>query len=152
MNEKGLLTKRDLIENIALRTQDLGINRLILDYINLADNPFRNIFSLYLCIKKLDSPMLADISEKINTNSELFKAIKKVLYVSGEWSALADFYLLETFRDTTANLFTVTDICNTYTNFIRKYTQSNRTVTITMSDSLYGVVCEVSTLYIERMV
>lgn len=147
----NILTKRDLIENILTRTEDLGIDKLLHDFIVSSKNSFDHVFSLYLCIEKLASPMLADVPKTITTRKELYKTLKQVLYVSGEWSALSDFYFIMNFRDVTANKFTVTTVCQTETNFIRKYVQNNRTVTITLSDSLYAVVCDVSTLYIERM-
>lgn len=147
----NILAKRDLIENILTSIEGLGISKLLNEFINLDKNTFDNIFSLYLCIEKLDSPMLADVSKEITTRKDLYKTLKQVLYVSGKWSALADFFFIMNFRDVTANKFTVTTVCQTDTNFIRKYVQNNRTVTITLSDSLYAVVCDVSTIYIERM-
>lgn len=149
--KNNIITKRDLIENILIRTEDLGINKLLNEFIVLGKNTCDHTFSLYLCIEKLASPMLKDVPKEITTRKELYKAIKQVLYVSGEWSALSDFYFLMNFRDVTANQFTVTTVYQTDTNFIRKYVQNNRTVTITLSDSLYAVCCDVSTLYIERM-
>lgn len=146
-----ILCKRDLIENILSSTEDLGISKLLNEFITFHKNKCDNIFSLYLCIEKLASPMLADVPPTITTRKELYKTLKQVLYVSGKWSALSDFYFIMNFRDVTANKFTVTTVCETDTNFIRKYVQNNRTVTITLSDSLYAIVCDVSTLYIERM-
>lgn len=146
-----ILSKRDLIENILTSTEEIGISKLLNEFITLHKAICDTTFSLYLCIEKLDSPMLADVPPTITTRKELYKTLKKVLYVSGKWSALADFYFTMNFRDITANKFTVTTVCKTDTNFIRKYVQNNRTVTITLSDSLYAIVCDVSTLYIERM-
>nr|DAL06093.1 MAG TPA: hypothetical protein [Caudoviricetes sp.] len=148
---KNILTKRDLIENILTRTEDLGISKLLSEFIVDGKNNCDNIFSLYLCIERLASPMLADVPSAITTRKDLYKVLKQVLYVSGEWSALADFFFLTNFRDLTSYQFTVTTVCQTDTNFIRKYVQNNRTVTITLSDSLYAIVCDISTLYIERM-
>lgn len=146
-----ILTKRDLVENILTTTEDLGISKLLTEFLTYGKNNCDNVFSLYLCIEKLDSPMLANVPSTIRSRKELYKTLKQVLYVSGKWSALADFYFFMNFRDITANQFTATTVCETDTNFIRKYVQNNRTVTITLSDSLYAVVCDVSTLYIERM-
>ena len=146
-----ILTKRDLFENILTSTEDLGISKLLTEFLKYGKNNCDNVFSLYLCIEKLDSPMLANVPPAISSRKELYKTLKQVFYVSGKWSALADFYFLMNFRDITANQFTVTTVCETDTNFIRKYVQNNRTVTITLTDSLYAVVCDVSTLYIERM-
>ena len=148
---KNILTKRDLIENILTRTEDLGISKLLSEFIVDGKNTCDNIFSLYLCIEKLASPMLANVPSTITSRKELYKTLKKVLYVSGKWSALADFYFIMNFQGVTSSKFTVTTVCQTDTNFIRKYVQDNRTVTVTLSDSLYAVVCDVSTLYIERM-
>lgn len=146
-----ILTKRDLVENILTSTEDLGISKLLTEFLTYGKNNCDNVFSLYLCIEKLDSLMLANVPSTIRSRKELYKILKQVLYVSGKWSALADFYFLMNFRDITASQFTKTTVCETDTNFIRKYVQNNRTVTITLSDSLYAVVCDVSTLYIERM-
>lgn len=146
-----ILCKRDLIENILTSTVDLGIHKLLNEFITLHKTNCDNTFSLYLCIEKLSSPMLAGVPPTITTRKELYKTLKKVLYVSGKWSALADFYFIMNFRDLTADKFTITTACQSDTNFIRKYVQNNRTVTITLSDSLYAIVCDVSTLYIERM-
>ena len=146
-----ILTKRDLFENILTSTEDLGISKLLTEFLKYGKNNCDNVFSLYLCIEKLASPMLANVPPAISSRKELYKTLKQVFYVSGKWSALADFYFLMNFRDITANQFTVTTVCETDTNFIRKYVQNNRTVTITLTDSLYAVVCDVSTLYIERM-
>ena len=146
-----ILTKRDLVENILTSAEDLGISKLLNEFLTYGKNDCDNVFSLYLCIEKLDSPMLANVPPTIRSRKELYKTIKQVLYVSGKWAALADFYVFMNFRDITANQFMVTTVCETDTNFIRKYVQNNRTVTITLSDSLYAVVCDVSTLYIERM-
>ena len=136
---------------ILTSTEDLGISELLTEFLTYGKNKCDNVFSLYLCIEKLDSPMLAIVPSKIRTRKELYKILKQVLYVSGKWSALSDFYFFMNFRDITANQFTVTNVCETDTNFIRKYVQNNRTVTITLSDSLYAVVCDVSTICIERM-
>nr|DAG58203.1 MAG TPA: hypothetical protein [Caudoviricetes sp.] len=146
-----ILTKRDLVENILTSTEDLGISKLLAEFLTYGKNNCDNIFSLYLCIEKLASPMLSKVPKTITSRKELYKTLKQVFYVSGKWLALADFYFLMNFRDITANQFTVTTVYETDTNFIRKYVQNNRTVTITLSDSLYAVVCDVSTLYIERM-
>lgn len=148
---KNILSKRDLIENILTSTEGLGISKLLSEFIVDGKNKCDNIFSLYLCIEKLSSPMLADVPPTITTRKDLYKTIKQVLYVSGEWSALADFFFLTNFRDLMSCQFTVTTVCQTDTNFIRKYVQGNRTVTITLSDSLYAVICDISTIYIERM-
>ena len=148
--KKIILTKRDLIENILTSTEDLEISKLLTEFLN-GKNNCDNVFSLYLCIEKLASPMLANVPPTISSRKELYKTLKQVLYVSGKWLALADFYFFMNFRDLTANQFTVTTVCQTDTNFIRKYVQNNRTVKITLSDSLYAIVCDVSTLYIERM-
>lgn len=146
-----ILTKRDLVENIITSTEDLGISKLLTEFLTYGKNNCDNIFSLYLCIEKLASPMLAKVPKTITSRKELYKTLKQVFYVSGKWSALADFYFFMNFRNVTSNKFTVTSVCQTDTNFIRKYVQNNRIVTITLSDSLYAVVCDVSTLYIERM-
>lgn len=151
MRKDNILTKRDLVENILTRTEDLGISKLLNEFIVDGKNKCDNIFSLYLCIEKLSSPMLADVPSQLKTRKDLYKALKQVLYVSGEWSALADFFFITNFRDLTAYQFTVTTLCQTDTNLIRKYVHNNRTVTITLSDSLYAVVCDISTIYIERM-
>lgn len=147
-----VLTKRDLVENILSSTEHLGISKLLSGFIMFDnDTAYEHLFSLYLCIKKLDSPMLANVPKELKTRTQLYKALKEVLYVSGEWSVLADFYFLMNFESVIANQFTATTVCETDTNFIRKYVQNNRIVTITLSDSLYAVVCDVSKLYIERM-
>ena len=146
-----ILTKRDLVENILTSTDDLGISKLLVEFLKYGKNNCDNVFSLYLCIEKLASPMLAKVPKTITTRKELYKTLKQVLYVSGKWSALADFYFIMNFQNVTANQFTVTTVCQTDTNFIRKYAQNNRTVTISLSDSMYAVVCELSTLIIERM-
>lgn len=151
MNEVKLLTKRDLMENILIQTKELGIDKLIHEFVILDKSSYDHVFSLYFCIEKLASPMLAAVPKEMKSRKDLYKAIKQVLYVSGKWSALADFYFIMNFRDLTSNKFTVTTVCETETNFIRKYVQNNRIVTITLSDSLYAVLCDVSTLYIERM-
>lgn len=148
---KNILTKLDLIENILTRTEDLGISSLLKEFISTYKTTFDNVFSLYLCIEKLASPMLAYVPSDITSRKVLYNVLKQVLYVSGEWSALADFYFIMNFRDITAYQFTITTLCQTDTNFIRKYVQNNCTVTITLSDSLYGIVCDVSTSHIERM-
>lgn len=148
---KDILTKRDLIENILTRTEDLGISKLLSEFIVNGKNKCDNIFSLYLCIEKLASPMLANVPSVIKTRKELYKVLEQVLYVSGEWSALADFYYIMNYCTNNAIQFTVTTVCQTNTNFIRKYVQDNFTVTLTLSDVLYYVVCEESTIYLERI-
>lgn len=151
MNEVKILTKRDLMENILIRTKELGIDKLIHEFVTLDKSSYDHVFSLYFCIEKLASPMLAEVPKEMKSREVLYKAIKQVLYVAGEWTALADFYFIMNFRDLTSNKFTVTTVCETETNFIRKYVQNNRIVTITLTDSLYAVLCDVTTLYIERM-
>lgn len=146
-----ILTKRDLIENILTRTEDLGISSLLNEFIKSYKTTFDNVYSIYLCIEKLASPMLAYVPSTIKSRKVLYKVLKQVLYVSGEWSALADFYFIMNFRDIAAYQFAETTLCQTETNFIRKYVQNNCTVTITLSDSLYGIVCDISTTHIEGM-
>lgn len=136
------LNKLALEEMIACDVEDLGLSDLAQNLLNNQDVS-KDIFSLYLCAHRLDSPMLSSMPKIMRTIDDISYWCKKTLYVAGRWNSLGLFVFLERYGDmfSSHNFVefnfetTVLDKTMTY-----EFSYSNKTIIFVITDEFLGVV------------